>query len=250
MGTPQRCQLGAGIKFSFDHSVRFLLFSAPSPLCASAMGRRAKNKQGAPLPLDVDPDLRGSSIASKLISEPGLKAKPSASNLNAKLGKRKPERDDDGDRATKKPKGVRPAGKSKPRSKAVPAENHAAKVKAKPVKPNGKKAYLEEDEVLDDNVSVGWDDVDDVDVQAKARCAYLSESVDVFAQFTVHSPTGHYSTTATPQTRTTKGKMPKSSPDSLGTWETWRVTRMKPKSMFDCSSFCRKTSQQITATNP
>jgi len=92
------------------------------------MGRRAKNKQGDPLPLDADPDLRGSSIASKLISKPGLKAKPSASNLNAELGKRKPERDDDGDRATKKPKGARPTGKPKPRVKATPAKKLTVKV--------------------------------------------------------------------------------------------------------------------------
>jgi len=95
------------------------------------MGRRAKNKQGDPLPLDADPDLRGSSIASKLSLKPGLEAKPSASNLNAKLGKRKPERGDDGDRATKKPKGARPTGKSEPRAKVTPA-----KAKGKPVKPN------------------------------------------------------------------------------------------------------------------
>jgi len=204
------------------------------------MGRRAKNKQGDPLPLDADPDLRGSSIASKLISKPGLKGKPSASNLNAKLGKRKPERDDDGDRATKKPKGPRPAGKSKPQAKAVSAKKPAAEAKGKPVKSNGKKADHEEAEVLDDDDSVGWENVEDANVRAEARCVCLSERVDDFAQFTGYPPTGHYSTIVTPQTRTTPGKTMKSSPDLLGTWETWRVPRMKPKSMFDCSSLSAK----------
>ena len=145
------------------------------------MGRRAKNKQGDPLPLDADPDLRGSSIASKLISKPGVKSKPSASNLNAKLGKRKPERYDDGDRATKKPKGARPTGKSKPQAGATPAKKPAAKAKGKPMKSNGRKADLEEDEVLDNDGSMGWEDVDDADVRAEARCVCLLDGADAFA---------------------------------------------------------------------
>ena len=162
------------------------LFPHPLLFVAGPMGRRAKNKQGDPLPLESDPDLNGSLIASKLISKSGLKGKPSASNLNAKLGKRKPERDDDGDRATKKPKGVRLAGKSKLQAKAAPAKMPPSKGKGKPVKPNANRVDLEEDEVLDDDGSVGWEDVDDVDVQAEARCACLSAGGEAFAQLTGH----------------------------------------------------------------
>ena len=125
------------------------------------MGRRAKNKQGDPLPLEADPDLNGSWKSSKLKSKPGLKAKPSASNLNARLGKRKLERDDDSGPVAKKPKEARSAGKSKPQAKATPA-----RAKGKPVKT---KVNLMEDEVPDDD-SVGWDDAEDVDIQAEARC--------------------------------------------------------------------------------
>jgi len=142
------------------------------------MGRRAKNKQGDPLPLDADPDLNGSSKALKLKSKPGLKGKFSAPNLNAKLGKRKSEHGDDGGRATKKPKGALSAGKSKPQAKAAPAKKPAAKVTGKPIRTNAKKVDLEEDGVMDDDGSVGWEDAEDVDMQAAARCVCPSEEVD------------------------------------------------------------------------
>jgi hypothetical protein len=138
------------------------------------MGRRARNKQGDPLPLDADPDLNGSSKSSKLKSKPRPKDKSSAPNLNAKLGKRKPEHDDDGGRATKKPKGVWSTGKSGPQAKAVPAKKPAAKAKGKSVKPDGKKFDLEEDEVTDDDRSVGRKDAGGVDMQAAAKCVCLS----------------------------------------------------------------------------
>ena len=147
--------------------------SFPSPL-SSAMGRRAKNKQGDPLPLHADPDLNGSSKALELKSKPGLKDRSSASNLHPKLGKRKAERDNDGERATKKPKGPLSAGKSRPQAKAAPAKKPVAKAAGKPTKSNWKKVDLE-DGVIDDDGSVGWDDVKDVDMQAMARCVCPSE---------------------------------------------------------------------------
>lgn len=193
------------------------------------MGRRAKNKQGDPLPLHADPDLNGSS---RLMSKPGLRTKPSASNLNAKLGKRKSERDDDGERANKKPRGSRSIGKSKTQTKAAPAKQPASKVKGKHTKANGKKVDLKGDEVLDDDGSVGWEDVDDVDMRAEARCVCLFGGVDILAQFTGFLPTGHYSTTAISPTRTPKVNMMKSLPDLPEAWKTWSATRMKQKSMF------------------
>lgn len=80
--------------------------------------------------------------------------RPAASSSKAKLGKRKPERDDDGGRVAKKPKGALIAGKAKPRAKG---------------KSNGKKVALE-DEAAEGNGSVGWEDVEDVDVRTEARC--------------------------------------------------------------------------------
>ena len=142
------------------------------------MGRRAKNKQGDPLPLDADPDLNGSSKALKLKSKPGSKGKFSAPSLNAKLGKRKSEHDDDGGRATKKPKGALSVGKSKLQAKAAPAKKPAAKATGKPMRSNAKKVDLEEDGVMDDDDSVGLEDVEDVDTQAAARCVCPSEDVD------------------------------------------------------------------------
>ena len=141
------------------------------------MGRRARNKQGDPLPLHADPDLNGSSTASKLKLKPGFKEKFSAPNLNARLGKRKSERNDDGERAAKKLKGARSDVKPIPRAKAASAKKPAAKVKGKPVNPNGKKVDLDKDGVMDDNGSVGWEDVEGADMQAAARCVCLSEDV-------------------------------------------------------------------------
>ena len=165
-----------GIKFLFDQP--FPLFISVSPLLSSAMGRRAKNKQGDPLPFHADPDLNGSSKALKTKSKPGSKDKYSAPSLNAKLGKRKAERDDDGERAAKKPKEALSAGKSKPQAKAALAKKPVAKVTGKSVKSNGKKVDPERDEVMDDDGSVGWEDTEDVDVQAAARCVCPSEDVD------------------------------------------------------------------------
>ena len=142
------------------------------------MGRRAKNKQGDPLPLHADPDLNGSSKALRLKSKPRLKDKFSAPNLNAKLGKRKSEHNDDGERAAKKPKGALSAGKSKPQAKAAPAKKPVAKATSKPLRSNAKKVDLEEDGVMDDDGSVGWEDVEDVDMQAAARYVCSSEDVD------------------------------------------------------------------------
>lgn len=130
------------------------------------MGRRAKNKQGDPLPLHADPDLNGSLKALKLKSKSGVKDKPSVPNLNAKLGKRKAEREDDGERATKKPKGVR---KPKPHVKAPSATKPTAKVAGKSIRSNGKKVDPEEDSVLDDDGSIDWEGSNDVDVRIAAR---------------------------------------------------------------------------------
>jgi hypothetical protein len=152
----------------FDHPFRFL-FPPPLLFVAGAMGRRARNKQGDPLPLDADPDLNGSSKISRLKSKSGPKAKSSASNLNAKLGKRKPERDDEG-RATKRFKEARSTGTSKPLVKVGYAKKPAAKAKGRPVKPSGKEVDFEEDEVMDHDGSVGWEDIDRVDVRTEARC--------------------------------------------------------------------------------
>lgn len=127
--------------------------------------------------MHADPDLNGSSKALELKAKSGLKDRSSASNLNAKLGKRKAERDNDGERATKKPKGTLSAGKSKPQAKVAPAKKPAPKTTGKPTKSNGKKVDLEEDEVIDDDDSVGWEDVKDVDMQAVARCVCPSEDV-------------------------------------------------------------------------
>jgi len=167
----------AEIKFLFDHPLR-LSFPPPFLFAASAMGRRAKNKQGDPLPLHADPDLNGSSKASKPKSKPGHKAKFTASDSNAKLGKRKLERDDDDGRATKKPKGVRSAGKSRPQAMAASVQKPSAKAKGKPTKQNGKRIDLEEDEVMDDDGSVGWEDVGDVGIRAEARCVCMSEDMN------------------------------------------------------------------------
>ena len=184
VGTP--LVVSAWIKFLFDHHFRFL-FPPPLLFVAGAMGRRARNKQGDPLPLDADPDLNSSSKASRLKSKPGLEAKPSASNLNAKLGKRKPERDDEG-RATKRFKEARSTGTSKPLAKASSAKKPTPKAKGKPVKPTRKEVDLEEDEVMDDDDSVGWEDIDRVDVRTEARCVCLSGDVDNSSQFEGHPP--------------------------------------------------------------
>lgn len=130
------------------------------------MGRRAKNKQGDPLPLHADPDLNGSLKALKLKSKTGAKDRSSVPNLNAKLGKRKAERDDDGERAAKKPKGAR---KPKPHVNAPSAKKHTAKLARKPIRSDGEKVDPEEDSVMDDGSSVGWEDADDVDVRAAAK---------------------------------------------------------------------------------
>lgn len=130
------------------------------------MGRRAKNKQGDPLPLHADPDLNGSLKALKLMSKTGVKGKSSVPNLNAKLGKRKAEGDDDGDRAAKKPKGVR---KPKSHAKAPPAKKPTAKVARKSMRSNGEKIDPEEDSLPDDDASIGWEDGEDADMQVSAR---------------------------------------------------------------------------------
>ena len=137
------------------------------------MGRRAKNKQGDPLPLHEDPDLNGSFKASTLKSKSGFNGNPPASNPKAKLGKRKPERDDDGERVTKKPKGVLSTGKSQPQAKSALAKRPSSMAKGKS---KGKTVSFEE--VEDDDGSVGWEDVEGVDVQAEARCVRLSENID------------------------------------------------------------------------
>ena len=139
-------------------------FPSPTLSVASAMGRRAKNKQGDPLPLHADPDLNGSSKASKPKSKTGLKDKSSAQDLNAKLGKRKAERDDDGERATKKPKGA-----PKPQTKAL-TKKPAAKAAGKPRKSKGKKVDHEADRIMNDDDSVEWEDVEDADMRAATRC--------------------------------------------------------------------------------
>ncbi|KAF9649877.1 NOL1/NOP2/sun family putative RNA met [Thelephora ganbajun] len=147
------------------------------------MGRRAKNKQGDPLPLHADPDLSGSSKLSKLKPKPGLKGKSSAKNLNAKPGKRKPERDEEEERATKRSKGDRSAGTFRSQARAASTKKPAATTKGKPVKPNGK-LDLEEDEIMDDDGPVGWEDVEGVDMQAEARCDNESEDAEEFTGFT------------------------------------------------------------------
>ena len=203
----------AGIKFLFDRS----RFSFPFPLTfiAGAMGRRAKNKQGDPLPLDADPDLNGSLKTSKPKSKPGLKAKGSAAHLHAKPGKRKLEWDGDDGRATKKPKEAQSAGKSKPQAKGMPAKKTAAKGKGKFVRLNGEKVNRVEDEVLDDDDSVGWEDVEDADMQAEARCVPVGSRC--FIQFTVCLLAGHCSTIVTLRTKMAKAKILKSLPDLPGT---------------------------------
>ena len=136
------------------------------------MGRRAKNKQGDPLPLHADPDLNfGSSKTLKLKSKPGFKDRSSAPNVIAKLGKRKPEHDEDEERVMKKPRVPRSAGKSKPQATAASAKKFTAKAAGKPTGSNGKEVDLEEDKVTDDDDSVGWEDVEDVDMQAATRYA-------------------------------------------------------------------------------
>ena len=206
----------AGIKFLFDRS----RFSFPFPLTfiAGAMGRRAKNKQGDPLPLDADPDLNGSLKTSKPKSKPGLKAKGSAAHLHAKPGKRKLEWDGNDGRATKKPKEAQSAGKSKPQAKGMPAKKPAAKGKGKFVRLNGEMVNRVEDEVLDDDDSVGWEDVEDVGMRAEARCVPVGSRC--FIKFTVCLLAGHYSTIVTLRTKMTKAKMLKSLPDLPGTWKT------------------------------
>lgn len=140
------------------------------------MGRRAKNKQGDPLPLEADPDLNGSFKALKSKTKPGLKGRSSAPNLKTKLGKRKPERNGEDERVTKKPKGIRPAGKSKPQTKAAPTKRLGGKGRS-----NGKKVN---DGATDDDDSVGWEDVENVAVQAEARCVCLTENIDAQLQLT------------------------------------------------------------------
>jgi len=150
---------------------RLLLYS--SSFITGVMGRRAKNKQGDPLPLHADPDLNGSSKALKLKSKPGFKDKSSAPKSNTKLGKRKPEHDDDGERVMKKPGGPRSAGK-----KAAPVKKPTTKAAGKPLRSNGKEVELEEENVMDDDNFVGWEDVENDDMQAAARCVRASEDVD------------------------------------------------------------------------
>jgi hypothetical protein len=159
------------IKFLLDQPF-ILSFLLPLLLAVGVMGRRAKNKQGDPLPLHADPDLNGSWKSSTAKSKPGHK-KSSAPNLKAKLGKRKPERDDYGERVTKKPKGVLPAGKSEPQAKAMPIKRPDAKGQGKS---KGREVDPEENE--DEVISMGWEDEEDVDVRAEARCVRLPDNAD------------------------------------------------------------------------
>lgn len=190
----------------------FCSISSPVPppilFVASAMGRRAKNKQGDPLPLDLDPDLNGS----KLRSKPGPKGRFSAPNLKTKLGKRKPERGEEGERVAKRSKGVRPAGKSQPQVEVAPTKRPTAKGKGKP---SGEKVGLGMDGATDDDSFVGWEGVKDVDTRAEARCVCLSENVDALSVYEQPAK-GHYSVTATQRTRKPK---PKSLPGFPGTWK-------------------------------
>ena len=141
------------------------------------MGRRAKNKQGDPLPLDADPDLKGFLNTSNLKTRPGFKGRPSPPNLKSKLGKRKPERDNEEEPVAKKPKGAQFPGKSKPQARAALTKTPAASGKAKS---NGKKVHFEEDGATDEEASVRWEDVEAVNLRAEARCVSLAENVDIF----------------------------------------------------------------------
>lgn len=95
------------------------------------MGRRAKNKQAAPEPLEPEP---------------------------WKLGKRKAEQDKTSSRPAKKAKDLE--GKSRPKSVKKAAEDKPKK--SKPSKPSKSKDSDEES-------AEGWEDVDDVDVKAEAK---------------------------------------------------------------------------------
>lgn len=134
------------------------------------MGRRAKNKQGDPLPLDMDPDLNGSSKVSKLKTKPRIKGRSSAPNLKAKLGKRKLGLVDEVEHVTKRPKGVQPAGKSKPLAEATPTNRPTAKGKGKH---NRERVDSEEDVATDGDGSVRWEGVEGVDMRAEARYVAL-----------------------------------------------------------------------------
>jgi hypothetical protein len=202
-----------GLDQIFARSLQPLQLLHFHPPLLFIMGRRARNKQGDPLPLDADPDLNGSLNRSKPKTKPGLKGRPPAPNLKPKLGKRKPEYDCEVERVVKKPKGVRPAGKSK-------LQAEAATTKKPPVKGrsnvNAKKADSEEDGVTDDDGSVRWEDVEGADMRAEARCVRLGGKADVLFIYKC-SETGRYSVTVTQRTREMKKK---SLPDFLGTWET------------------------------
>lgn len=164
------------------------------------MGRRAKNKQGDPLPLDADPDINGSLKISKLRTKAGLKGKSSIPNLKAKLGKRKSERDDKEERVAKKPKMVWPGGKSKPHPESALTKRPTAKTKS-----NGKNIDVEEEETTDNSDSVRWEDVDGVDMETKSGCVCFTENVNTLF-IREPSTTGHHSVTVTQPTEKTKMK--------------------------------------------
>lgn len=147
------CQIGPDQQNSSStpgaYSVLVLAHSAQlsqdDPRTARAMGRRAKNKQGAPEPLA---DVNGES------------ARPSAK----KLGKRKAV--DDARESVSK----RPAKKMK----ETVQKKGAKKVKAvtgKKQKEESEDEEGEDDEDVEEGGSEGWEDVDDdLDVKAEARC--------------------------------------------------------------------------------
>lgn len=159
------CQIGPDQQNSSSTSgaysvlvlAHYAQLSPDDPRTARAMGRRAKNKQGAPEPLA---DVNGES------------ARPSAK----KLGKRKAELVDDSRESVSK----RPAKKMK---EAVQKKG-VKKVKAVTGKKQKEESEAGEDEDEDDveeGGSEGWEDVDDdLDVKAEARCV---QGVDMYSDY-------------------------------------------------------------------
>lgn len=121
------------------------------------MGRRAKNKQGDPTPL-VDANAQG--------------ARPSAK----KLGKRKADAEDDArevvsKRPAKKMKEDVKKGEKKGTAKKQAPKKGAAPKASKKVE-ESEDEELDEDEVMESGSSEGWEDVEDADIEAEAKCVY------------------------------------------------------------------------------
>ncbi|KAI0082735.1 NOL1/NOP2/sun family putative RNA met [Panus rudis PR-1116 ss-1] len=120
------------------------------------MGRRAKNKQGDPTPID-EPSANGRQSAKKLGKRKAEVEDESSSRRPVKKAR-------EGDKS--KGKSVKPAlvgGKGATKKSKVDAKSNGSKAKRKPV---------ENDEVVDEGSSEGWEDVEDDDLKAQSKSLF------------------------------------------------------------------------------